>query len=169
MGVIMGTAAYMAPEQAKGKVADKRADVWAFGVVLYEMLTGRRTFEGGDVSEVMAKVITLEPEWDALPTGLPPALETYLRRCVQKDPRERIRDIGDVRLAMAGAFDVPIPPPLEPHETPVAVSPASGLAATRSRGHRRAGGPRAWRPRRLDPDAPSGRPGGPDAVYHCPA
>ena len=122
MGVIMGTAAYMAPEQAKGKVADKRADVWAFGVVLYEMLTGRRTFEGGDVSEVMAKVITLEPEWDALPTELPPALVTYLRRCLQKDPRERIRDIGDVRLAMAGAFDVPIPPPLELPETPVAVS-----------------------------------------------
>ena len=112
----------MAPEQAKGKVADKRADIWAFGVVLYEMLTGRRAFDGGDVSEVMAKVITLALEWDALPTALPPALVTYLRRCVQKDPRERIRDIGDVRLAMAGAFDVPIPPPLELPETPAAVS-----------------------------------------------
>ena len=123
MGVIMGTAAYMAPEQAKGKVADKRADIWAFGVVLYEMLTGRRAFDGGDVSEVMAKVITLELEWDALPPELPPALVTYLRRCVQKDPRERIRDIGDVRLAMAGAFDVPIPPPApaELAETPVVV------------------------------------------------
>ena len=124
MGVIMGTAAYMAPEQAKGKVADKRADVWAFGVVLYEMLTGRRTFEGGDVSEVMAKVITLEPEWDALPTELPPALETYLRRCLQKDPRERIRDIGDVRLAMGGAFDLTAPPPVELAEAPVTVPPS---------------------------------------------
>ena len=113
MGVIMGTAAYMAPEQAKGKVADKRADVWAFGVVVYEMLTGRRTFEGGDVSEVMAKVITSEPGWDALPSALPPAVRTYLRRCLQKDPRKRIRDIGDVRLAMEGAFDVPAPPPVE--------------------------------------------------------
>ena len=123
MGVIMGTAAYMAPEQAKGKAADKRADVWAFGVVLYEMLTGRRAFDGADVSEVMAKVITLELEWDALPTALPPALVTYLRRCVQKDPRERIRDIGDVRLAMAGAFDVPIPtpPPAGLPETPLVV------------------------------------------------
>ena len=78
------------------------------------MLTGRRTFEGGDVSEVMAKVITLEPEWDALPTDLPPALVTYLRRCLQKDPRERLRDIGDMRLAMAGAFDLSAPSPAEP-------------------------------------------------------
>ena len=108
MGVIMGTAAYMAPEQAKGKVADKRADVWAFGVVLYEMLTGRRTFEGGDVSEVMAKVITSDPDWNALPTALPPALATYLRRCLQKDPRERLRDIGDVRLATTLAPMLPV-------------------------------------------------------------
>ena len=120
MGVIMGTAAYMSPEQAKGKVVDKRADVWAFGVVVYEMLTGHRTFDGGDVSEVMAKVIMSEPGWDALPTELPPVFGTYLRRCLQKDPRERLRDIGDVRLAMAGAFDVPAPPPVELPETPVA-------------------------------------------------
>ena len=121
MGVIMGTAAYMAPEQAKGKVADKRADVWAFGVVLYEMLTGRRAFDGSDISEVMAGVIKSEPDWDALPTALPPALVTYLRRCVQKDPRERIRDIGDVRLALAGAFDPSALPPVEPPVTTVAV------------------------------------------------
>ena len=126
MGVIMGTAAYMAPEQAKGKVADKRADVWAFGVVLYEMLTGRRTFEGADVSEVMAKVITSDPNWDALPPELPPALATYLRRCLQKDPRERLRDIGDVRLAMAGAFDLPAPPPVELAE-PRVVVPAPSI------------------------------------------
>ena len=120
VGVILGTAAYMAPEQARGKVVDKRADIWAFGVVVYEMLTGRRPFDGGDVSEVMAKVITSEPGWDALPTELPPVFGTYLRRCLQKDPRERLRDIGDVRLAMAGAFDVPAPPPVEVPETPVA-------------------------------------------------
>ena len=88
-------------------MADKRADVWAFGVVVFEMLTGRRAFEGADVSEVMAGVIKSEPEWDLLPSDLPPALVTYLRRCLQKDPRERLRDIGDVRLAMAGAFDMP--------------------------------------------------------------
>ena len=123
MGVIMGTAAYMAPEQAKGKVADKRADVWAFGVVLFEMLTGRRTFEGDDISEVMAGVIKSEPEWDALPTELSPAVVTYLRRCLQKDPRERIRDIGDVRLAIAGAFDLPAPPPVDVPEPAATVPP----------------------------------------------
>ena len=100
MGVILGTAAYMSPEQAKGRVADKRADVWAFGVVLFEMLTGRRTFEGNDVTEVMAGVIKSDPDWDALPAELSPAAATYLRRCLQKDPKDRIRDIGDVRLAL---------------------------------------------------------------------
>ena len=109
LGVIFGTAVYMSPEQAKGKMLDKRTDVWAFGCVLYEMLTGCRTFQGHDVSDVMAAVIKSEPESDALSTELSPALVTYLRRCSQKDPRERIRDIGDVRLAMAGAFDVPVP------------------------------------------------------------
>jgi serine/threonine protein kinase len=109
MGVIMGTAAYMAPEQVKGKVTDKRVDVWAFGVVVYEIMTGRRAFEGGDVSEVMAGVLKSEPEWELLPTELPPALLTYLRRCLQKDPRERIRDIGDVRLALEGVFEVAAP------------------------------------------------------------
>ena len=122
MGVIMGTAAYMAPEQAKGKVADKRADVWAFGVVLYEMLTGRRVFEGADVSEVMAGVIKSEPEWEVLPAELSPVLLTYLQRCLQKDPRERIRDIGDVRLAISGAFDVSAPPAVKLPTTTVAVS-----------------------------------------------
>ena len=121
MGVIMGTAAYMSPEQAKGKPVDKRADVWAFGCVLYEVLTGRRAFEGEDISEVMVGVIKSEPQWDALPTELPPALVTYLRRCLQKDPRERIRDIGDVRLAMCGAFDVPASLPVEPPEPAVVV------------------------------------------------
>ena len=108
MGVIMGTAAYMSPEQAKGKVVDKRADVWAFGCVLYEVLTGRRVFEGGDISEVLAGVIKTEPNWDALPADMTPALRTYLRRCLQKDPRQRVRDIGDVRLAMEGAFETPV-------------------------------------------------------------
>ena len=85
------------------------------------MLTGRRAFEGGDISEVMAGVITSQPDWDALPTALPPALVTYLRRCLQKDPRERIRDIGDMRLALAGAFDPSARPPVEPPVTTVVV------------------------------------------------
>ena len=105
MGVIMGTAAYMSPEQARGKTVDKRADIWSFGVVLYEMLTGQRAFAGEDVSLTLSAVLQREPEWDASQTELPPTLVTYLRRCLQKDPRDRVRDIGDVRLAMAGAFD----------------------------------------------------------------
>ncbi len=72
MGVILGTAAYMAPEQAKGKIVDKRADVWAFGCVLYEMLTGRRAFEGGDVSDTLAAVLRGEPAWNAIPSDVPP-------------------------------------------------------------------------------------------------
>ena len=121
MGVILGTAAYMSPEQAKGKVVDKRADVWAFGAVLYEMLTGQKPFVGDDVSDTLALVLKFEPEWDALPSELPPSLVTYLRRCLHKDPRERIRDIGDVRLALAGAFDMPAPPPVEPPQPAVGV------------------------------------------------
>ena len=108
LGVVMGTAAYMSPEQAKGRGVDKRTDVWAFGCLLYEMLTGRRTFAGADVSEVLAGVIKSEPNWEALPPELPVALRTFLRRCVQKDPRQRVQAIGDVRLAMEGAFETVI-------------------------------------------------------------
>ena len=91
-GVILGTAAYMSPEQAKGRVADKRADIWAFGVVLYEMLTGRRAFEGEDVSSIMAAVIQSEPRWD----GVPASVRRLLESCLTKDPKKRLRDIGDV-------------------------------------------------------------------------
>ena len=84
MGVIMGTAAYMSPEQARGKKVDKRADIWAFGVVLYEMVTGRRAFEGEDVSLTMSAVLQREPEWAVLPANVPHGLNTYLRRCLQK-------------------------------------------------------------------------------------
>ena len=110
MGVIMGTAAYMSPEQARGKVVDRRADIWAFGVVLYELLTGRRAFEGEDVSLTLSAVLQQEPEWERLPDGLSPALDTYLKRCLAKDPRQRVRDIGDVRLAMTGAFSPDVSP-----------------------------------------------------------
>jgi len=103
--VILGTAAYMSPEQAKGKPVDKRTDVWAFGAVLFEMLTGKRPFAGADVSETLAYVLTKEPDWSALPEDVPPALRTYLMRCLEKNRRERVRDIGDVRLALSGAFD----------------------------------------------------------------
>ena len=105
MGVIMGTAAYMSPEQAHGKPVDKRADIWSFGVVLYEMLVGTRAFEGDDISLTLADVMRAEPAWERLPDGLSPAVDTYLKRCLAKDPRQRMRDIGDVRLAMDGAFE----------------------------------------------------------------
>ena len=98
MGVILGTAAYMSPEQAKGRAVDKRADIWAFGCVLYEMLTGRRTFEGADVSEVLAGVIKSEPDWSGLPADTPTHIRTLLRRCLQKDPQRRLPHIGVARL-----------------------------------------------------------------------
>ncbi len=107
MGMVLGTAAYMAPEQAKGKHVDKRADVWAFGVVLFEMLTGRQVFEGGDVSEVMAGVIKDEPPWDALPAATPRSIHRLLRRCLVKAKTGRLRDIGDARLEIDDAATEP--------------------------------------------------------------
>jgi serine/threonine-protein kinase len=108
-GMILGTAAYMSPEQARGKPVDKRADIWAFGCVLYEMLTGQRAFAGQGVSETLARVIEREPDWAKLPATLSPALRTYIRRCLQKDPRQRVQAIGDVRLALEGAFETALP------------------------------------------------------------
>jgi eukaryotic-like serine/threonine-protein kinase len=105
VGVLLGTAAYMSPEQAKGKPADKRSDIWAFGCVLYEMLTGKRAFGGESVSETLADVMKTEPRWSALPSETPAALRNVVRRCLEKDPRQRMRDIGDVRLALEGAFE----------------------------------------------------------------
>ena len=113
MGMVIGTAAYMAPEQAKDKPVDKRADVWAFGAVLYEMLTGRKPFAGDDVSTTLARVIEREPDWDALPAGVPPVLTIFLHRCLAKDPKQRVHDVADVRLAMEGAFETKVVPPSE--------------------------------------------------------
>ena len=118
MGVIMGTAAYMSPEQARGKTVDKRADVWAFGVVLYEMLTGIRPFVGDDVSKTLAHVIAINPDWSVLPQDLPPVVSSFLRGCLEKDPRERVRDIGDVRLAMKGTFETGVAAVSEPIPSP---------------------------------------------------
>jgi serine/threonine protein kinase len=99
-GVILGTAAYTSPEQAKGKTVDRRADIWAFGVVLYEMLTGRMLFSGETVSETIAAVIMKDPDWTALPPNIPARVRELLRRCLMKEPRNRVRDIGDVRIAI---------------------------------------------------------------------
>src|SRR5262249_1844626 len=99
-GGILGTAADIAPGQAPGKAVDKRADIWAFGCVLFEMLTGRRAFEGDDISTTLAAVLKTDPEWSALPSAAPPSLRRLLIRCLQKDPRERLRDIGEARIAI---------------------------------------------------------------------
>jgi Tol biopolymer transport system component len=101
MGVILGTAAYMAPEQAKGKAVDKRADVWAFGVVLYEMLTGRRLFDAEDMSETLAAVLRQEISLSALPATIPPRLARLLARCLERDPKQRLRDMGEARIEIA--------------------------------------------------------------------
>src|SRR4051812_19733889 len=103
LGVIVGTAAYMSPEQAKGKPVDKRADIWAFGCVLFEMLTGERVFAGEDVTDYVVAVMTKEPDWTKLPAATPRRLVELLRRCLNKDPRQRLRDVGDAALELATA------------------------------------------------------------------
>jgi len=99
-GVLLGTAAYMSPEQAKAKPVDRRADIWAFGCVLYEMLTGKRIFRGESVTETLASVIKNEPDWSQLPAGTPMRVRVLLQRCLQKDPKQRLRDIGDARISL---------------------------------------------------------------------
>jgi eukaryotic-like serine/threonine-protein kinase len=107
VGMILGTAAYMSPEQAKGKPVDKRADIWAFGVVLYEMLAGRLMFSRENVTETLAQVILKEPDWKALPPDVPPRVRDLLARCLVRDPRQRLRDIGDARIAIDEALQEP--------------------------------------------------------------
>ena len=106
-GVILGTAAYMSPEQAKGRVVDKRSDVWAFGAVLYEMLTARRAFEGDDVSDTLARILMKEPDWTTLPAGTPAPLRRLLRRCLEKDRKRRLDSAADARLEIEEALTSP--------------------------------------------------------------
>ena len=97
-GVILGTAAYMSPEQARGKPQDKRTDIWAFGCIVYECLTGRQPFRGETVSDTLAAVISTEPDWNALPKDIPGRLGDLIRRCLRKDPDHRLHDIADARV-----------------------------------------------------------------------
>jgi eukaryotic-like serine/threonine-protein kinase len=106
-GVILGTAAYMSPEQAKGKPVDKRADIWAFGAVLFEMLTGKRPFAGETLTDTLAAVVRAEPNWNDLPTTTPPSIRRLLRRCLTKDPKQRLRDIGDVKFDLESTVEQP--------------------------------------------------------------
>jgi serine/threonine-protein kinase len=103
-GVILGTAAFMSPEQARGKPVDRRTDVWAFGCVLFDMLTGRSAFAGDTLSDTIANILTRDPDWSALPAAVPPSIRRLLRRCLEKDPSRRLRDMGDARLEIDDAL-----------------------------------------------------------------
>ena len=107
IGLILGTAAYMAPEQARGKSVDKRADIWAFGCIVFEMLAGRRLFDGTDVSDVLAAVLRADIDWTKLPSNTPPPLRRLLARCLERDPSKRLRDIGDARFDLEAALHQP--------------------------------------------------------------
>ena len=107
-GVILGTAAYMSPEQAKGKPVDKRADVFAFGAVLYELLTGKRAFQGETITETIAAVLKSDPDWAKLPENTPWGIRTLLRRCLHKETNRRLQHIGDVRIEIEEALTEPI-------------------------------------------------------------
>ncbi len=106
-GIILGTAAYMSPEQAKGKAVDKRTDIWAFGVVLYELLTGKPAFHGEDIGDILASVVKTEPAFDALPPNLPSSIRLLLQRCLRKDRRQRIPDAGIIRIEIEDALLAP--------------------------------------------------------------
>ena len=120
-GLILGTAGYMSPEQARGKAVDRRTDIWSFGCVLYEMLTGRKVFETGEtVSDAVAAILTREPDWNVLPANLPSSIRRLLRRCLEKDPDRRLHHIADARLEIADAMTGP-----SSDQAPVQVVPSS--------------------------------------------
>ena len=121
VGVVVGTAAYMSPEQARGRAVDRRTDIWAFGAVVFEMLTGRKAFAGDDPAGIFAEVLKAEPGWETLPGDVAPAVSAVLRRCLEKEPFQRMRDIADVRMGLQGAFED-------------ARRPAAGVRAGRSAG-----------------------------------
>jgi Tol biopolymer transport system component len=104
-GAILGTAPYMSPEQARGTPIDKRTDIWAFGCVLYEMLTGRLPFAGETISDTLARILEREPQWEALPNSTPPSVRVLLRRCLEKDPKRRLHDIADARIELEEIHD----------------------------------------------------------------
>ena len=133
-GVILGTAAYMSPEQARGKPVDQRADIWAFGCVLFEMLAGRRAFGGDEVPDVLANVLARDPEWRALPAATPPAVHRLIARCLTKDRRERLHHIADVRLELQEAL---APPPADDVTATVARIPKADVVGDAGSDRRR--------------------------------
>ena len=130
-GVILGTAEYMSPEQARGKVVDKRTDIWAFGCVIYEVLSGRRAFTGETVTDVLAAIVTAEPDWEALPADTPQRIRDLLGRCLQKDPARRLRDVGDARIEFEEALTEIGKPPSRPVTAIAPPRSARGVRALR--------------------------------------
>jgi eukaryotic-like serine/threonine-protein kinase len=132
VGLILGTAAYMSPEQAKGRAADKRSDVWAFGCVLYEMLTGRRAFDGEDTSDTLASVLKTDPDWTALPADIPPPIRGLIQKCLAKDRRQRIADLSVVNFVLAerSAPSTPAAQTTAPARRTRALSVAAAVLAT---------------------------------------
>ncbi len=128
-GVVLGTAAYMSPEQARGRPVDKRADIWAFGCVLYEMLTGQPAFDGETSTDILAAIVQREPDWSRLPAGLPRSIASLLRRCLQKNARERLRDIGDARFALRETGDADAAPVAAVRRRPPAALVAGAFLA----------------------------------------
>jgi eukaryotic-like serine/threonine-protein kinase len=121
LGVILGTAAYMSPEQARGRAVDKRTDIWAFGCVLFEMLSGRHAFAGDSVTDVIAAIVKDDPDWTALPPDVPPALRRLLQKCLRRDLRQRLQDIGDARTEIDDILAAP-----DPLDSPTPPAPARG-------------------------------------------
>src|SRR5207248_5419443 len=130
-GVVLGTAPYMSPEQVQGKSVDKRSDIWAFGAVLYEMLTARRSFEGNTVSETNAAILYRDPDWSTLTEATPSGIRRLLRRCLEKDPQRRLHDIADAKLdieeALGGETTIPATPNGRPTRLRTAVAITSIL------------------------------------------
>ena len=134
-GMILGTAAYMSPEQARGTGVDRRADIWAFGTVLWEMITGKRLFEEETASDTLAAVLRAPIEWNQLPASIPPGLVRLLKRCLERNPKVRLRDIGEARIALEGPLDEPVAvasvtPAPPPRSTAKSLIWASALVVT---------------------------------------
>src|SRR5262245_1223797 len=136
MGIMIGTPAYMSPEQVKGRAVDRRADIWAFGAVVYEMLSGQRAFRGEDVPETLASVLQQELDWSAIPASTPAPVCNLIARCLERDPRQRLRDIGEARILIESASRSLLTPGSAPLQfprrrfVPIAVSTTTAAVAT---------------------------------------
>ena len=136
-GVMLGTAAYMSPEQARGRQADKRSDIWAFGAVLYEMLSGQMAFKGDDVFETLSAVVGRDIDWTALPAATPPSVRRLIERCLDRDPRHRLRDIGEARIVLEDPAPAARAPPRTSEAAMEPLAPRYSCGALRNRRRRR--------------------------------